>query len=524
MNLDKKIGEAYKAISAINKEAYKDIFLLSNCVLSKNPFTNNFLKRFLSGEKPKLHLLSIIFLKLLRYYLASLVYLLLYVFHFVQYLLCGPKFNPLKNRKELIIIDTFFLMQKIVQVNSYKDPYFQGLEDLLKKMGKHYVYLPMFHSPYSNYAKALSLYKTLRILKRDKVSVLTEYQLLSFNDLMYIIYFIVTYPFHVFKFISTLQTNRYEEYLLKYELLDTISQATFHSFSRYLQGRKIAALPYDKIKVISWYENQVIDKNLYKGLRVDTNKTKIYGAQLFLYAKSFISIIPDDNEQSFGILPDKIIVNGTYYIPQKTRLNFAVGPSFRYSKIFSTKIYREKQKNILVLLPYFINEAKNIILLLQDLEPDSQNFIIKPHPGADIEQLRQLIPSHMEVTHRDTYELLEISKIVISAASGTLIEATSLGIPVIVVTNKDGLDYKPLPEYGKGIIWAEASTSIELEQQIDILKKRVEENLTEIICIAQKYKQTFFCEPTKEIIIKAFDLDTYKGETTYDYNKGNIKQ
>ena len=36
-----KPQRAYDIISSLNKEAYRDIFLLSNQVLSKNPYTKN---------------------------------------------------------------------------------------------------------------------------------------------------------------------------------------------------------------------------------------------------------------------------------------------------------------------------------------------------------------------------------------------------------------------------------------------------------------------------------------------------
>jgi len=81
---DKRIKEAYNLISSINKKAYKDVFLLSNQVLSKNPFTNNFLKRYLGNENLQQHPFHIIFLKLLRYYINSLKDFLLYIFKFIE--------------------------------------------------------------------------------------------------------------------------------------------------------------------------------------------------------------------------------------------------------------------------------------------------------------------------------------------------------------------------------------------------------------------------------------------------------
>ena len=51
--LEGRIRKAFEFLSSINQTAYKDIYLLSNEVLSKNPLTNNFLSRFLQEEAPQ---------------------------------------------------------------------------------------------------------------------------------------------------------------------------------------------------------------------------------------------------------------------------------------------------------------------------------------------------------------------------------------------------------------------------------------------------------------------------------------
>lgn len=39
-DLEDKLKKAYDVLSSVNEEAYKDIYLLSNQVLSKNPFAS----------------------------------------------------------------------------------------------------------------------------------------------------------------------------------------------------------------------------------------------------------------------------------------------------------------------------------------------------------------------------------------------------------------------------------------------------------------------------------------------------
>ena len=72
------------------------------------------------------------------------------------------------------------------------------------------------------------------------------------------------------------------------------------------------------MKIISWYENQVIDKSFYKGIK-DTNKdVKIIGAKPYVLSDEVLNEIPDENEILSGTLPDIILVNSYDQIPKET--------------------------------------------------------------------------------------------------------------------------------------------------------------------------------------------------------------
>ena len=516
--LEGRIRKAFEFLSSINQTAYKDIYLLSNEVLSKNPLTNNFLSRFLQEEAPQPINRLYVFSKFLHYYFKSIVHFILYLLNFIVFYVSRLRYAINYTHKEFILIDTFFLIDRIDKAGNYADEYFVGLRELLNKLNKHYAYLPVFCST----KNPLKLFRAFKLIKKEEIPVLTEYQILSISDVFLIFLFMLIYPFRVLKLVETLDSNYakcigdgditelvIDICLLKNELIDNLSHVTFHRFSRYLQGRKIAALPYDKIKLISWFENQTIDKNLYKGLRERENKIKIYGIQSFIFSNMVLNILVDENENKFGILPDRIIVNGSYYVPKATNIDFIVGPSFRYRKVFSTVINKNKQSHILVLLPYVADDTRNILGLLNKMNLPAQNVIIKPHPVVTAEIFSSLIPNKSQIVNTDLYELLKTSKIVIGAASGSLAEAASLGIPVISVKNMSGIDYNPLPEYGKGIIWDEVTSSFELERAITQFECALKDKIknSEIEKVAKKYKEMFFCEPTEESIIRSLELN-----------------
>jgi hypothetical protein len=494
---------AYKILSDINKKAYKDIFLLSNQVLSKNPSTNNFLNNFIFHKKVKNHSAIMLIFKLLKYYVKSIVHFVVYVANVLIFIVKGPKYYFPQNFDNLIIINIFLLIDKIKQSKRFVDTYLPGLEDLLKKMNKQYVYLPVF----DHYTMSITYGNILKILKKKRVPILCEYQLLSFTDLFYILYFIVVYPFHVMRCARALSKDKYEMNLVKYELLSTLDQVTFYNFSRYLQGKRISRLPYKKIKVISWFENQTGDKNFYKGLRANPDKVIIYGAQLFLYAKTDLNIIVDDDEEQFGIIPDRIIVNGSFFIPEKSKLNYIVGPSLRYKKVFDTKINRKMQRDFLVLLPYAQQEEENIFRVLYDVNFGENNIIIKTHPANKHIRCRQYICSNYKIIDSDLYDLFKNTKIAVGATSGSLLEAASVGIPVIVIKTPDSLDYDILPEYGKGLIWEKAADAGSLQRAIQTIEQRLNKEIDAINRISKDYREMFFLEPNESNIIRVFDLN-----------------
>ena len=86
------------------------------------------------------------------------------------------------------------------------------------------------------------------------------------------------------------------------------------------------------------------------------------------------------------------------------------------------------------------------------------------------------------------------AKIVIGAASGTLVEAASLGIPVIYIKSIQRFDYNPLPVYGKGIIWDEAANTAEIEKLLIKFENALNDvdESDRIKKIAGEYKAMFF--------------------------------
>ena len=258
--------------------------------------------------------------------------------------------------------------------------------------------------------------------------------------------------------------------------------------------------------MISKYENQVLDKNLYKGLRSGKAKVFIYGCQLFVYPFSLLNINVDENEIYHGIAPDKVLVNGNYYLYENNRINSVIGPSFRYKYIFNYNMEYNKKENLVILLPHIDYECINILKIVRDIDYQKGRIFIKFHPSMEIKDYKNLIPRNMKVSNKTVSELFQNTKIMISSESGSLVEAVSLCIPAIVVKNENRYLHNPLSVIGKGIIWDSAECAADVNKLINKFQHSLNNEKEDLAKYANKYKDMFFCEPTEKKIVDAFDL------------------
>jgi hypothetical protein len=440
--------------------------------------------------------------KLITYYTRSCVQYLKYVIAYISFPLSRIHFDLKEIKDQLILIDTYFLVYKTGKEGTTNDLYFPDLEREILKSGKIFAYLPMFLPS----TKPFYTYKALKRLKKRNIPLLIEFQLLNAGDLVSIFFFMCLYPLHVLKFARNLGTETYENRLLRYELLTTLNQPTFMGYSRFLQGRKIGSISSVKIRFISWFENQVIHKNIYKGLRTENMNVSILGCQLFLYPTSILNILPDQREIPLGIVPDKIVVNGPFYLPTGNVLPCEVGPSIRYKKLFEEKIQFEFRENILILLPYHDYEIVNILKILNEIGYLDEKMLIKFHPTTEIILYKNLVPSAAELVDDDIYELFRTTKIVLGAESGSLIEAASLAIPGIVIHHPDRFTHNPFPRKGRGLIWESGKNVDDIVRLINKFNTILVEKTDALLSVSKIYKEMFFSEVNEKSIRNAFDL------------------
>jgi hypothetical protein len=497
-----RLQSIFNYLSKLNQTAYKDEFLIPNNVLSKNPFFSNLTNNYLLKNKPDKAGFFFKTRKLLRYYIRNFSWLVAFTGKSLAHYLSCQNYQPHPENKNLILIDSTIYVKRTTNENSFEDILFPGLLKVLKDQKISFAITSVLYDS----GNLMQLFRAFRFFKKNKIPVLTEYQIIGGTDFLRMLLFLLLYPVSLVRFIKSLGAS-YEDQLLTHALWESSDDIVASSYMRLLFGKRLCALPVSEIKCISWYENQARHKAFYRGLHNLPGKVTIFGAQLLIWPESVLNIHADEEEVNSGLVPEKVIVNGSYYLMENSRIDYQVGPSFRYKKLLHFNISPKNSKHILAVLSAWESEIESAISFLVQF-PESIELRLKFHPSTDTSGYRNRLPPNIKVTQENLYECFKTAKLVIGQSTGALVEAISLGIPAIVLDdNVPCHDFIPSQTEGKGLIWDKASNVQEAIELIGRFEQNLKTKPDEIEFLAKKYKEIFFCEPTREKIIAAFELN-----------------
>ena len=487
----------YLSNAAIN--SYSDPLLLSNAILSKSDLPLDPLNNYL--EEKDYEPISFLFSlkKLLLYFAKSIGWLVIFLTQSLAHKLSRQKFNS-DPKKPLTLIDIHLTPEQIIQKGDLIDRFFPGLEKKLTSKGIIFAYAPKLFGA----SNPLMYYKMFCLLRDLKRPVLSSFQLLNLSDYFKMFGFILAYPFRVLRKIRRLMSSP-EDKILRFFLWDTMDHATVKNYARQLFGKQISKMDVPALKCISWYENQSQDKNFYKGMRSTHKNVQIYGAQLYLWPATLLNLHADEREIDFDLIPDHILVNGTYYLNKNSSLKFEIGPSMRYFRLFQTTLDVKGKTCLLVLMPFFEYEIDKILQMIDEAQLSIELFV-KFHPATDTNKYAHRMKGKMKIVDDDIYALFNRVGCVIGKSTGALVEATSLGIPVINIETGLGVSHNYLPKFGKGIIWGNASNGAEIVKWTKVFSDLTTTKSDLIHSIAKKHKEMFFCEPTDKKIDEIFGL------------------
>jgi hypothetical protein len=517
-------GELFAAFARITAKAFQDDRLLSCPALSKAPNYGRVLERWL-GNAPAEARGGRFFCRIaLRYLIANgghLVFLLVSAV-FVR-LLRWKRPALLREGGKLALIDSFALLPEIARQGMYTERYLPGLAE--EAAGQGYAVL-RFHRLYGSRNPVL-LWRACRALVGD----LLEAHLFTLSDWLRLVRHCLLYPFSLCRLIRSLAGFGHgtPEAAIREALLDSAGQCVLIGEARriaaYRLGLLLAESPGQSglVRIFSWYENQTINKALHRGLAQAESTTgkhvPVTGAQLFLWPASLLNNHPDDGEAALGLAPDRVLVNGSFFLPEESRQAYAVGPSLRYGHLFAgippaVKGHSQSENAIhgtggplLALLSYHPEETRRVLALALPLALDKTGpgVVYRFHPATRPEDFADILPPHPALSSGPLMDALLGAGAVLGAGTGSLAEAAALGIPVLSATGEpdtphEGLNY--LPDYGRGVLWERVAEPGDVPGALALLAaasgKRREQ--------ARVLRDMLFCEPAPECIRQAFDL------------------
>ncbi len=498
-----KIKKLYKYLSSMSCKAYSDPRLIANDILCKQDSHGLILEAYLSGKIPKKATFSFAVKKVLLYFGKNLIAFLFYLVTAIAHRLSKQVFHFPK-KGGLLIVDTYFVAQRILERGQFRDIFFTGLADTLTRKKSNYVYVPRLFGT----TNPVKWFEVFRILKKNHEPVLTEFQLLEFSDYLAIIQFIFFYPFSVFRFTKTLGATE-EDGVLSNGLWQGFDDVAFHGYVRFLLGRRFSLLKSNRIKCLSWYENQTLDKNFYRGLRTISRRIDIIGAQLFVRPHGHLNIIPDEEESSFDVIPGRILVNGQGYSFNSEHAQVEVGPSLRNAHLFSANIIPSNGDTILVLMPFYEKVVRYILKVIDKVDWPIP-VEVKFHPSLDRKLYEYSLSRRFSVTEKSLPEILKKARMVVGRSSGGQLEAAALGIPVIDVLNPGEFSHCCMPEMGRGILWDQAINADDVARIVHQFQKILQEDPSRFRKEGDRIRSCYFSEPTDESIEQMLGLEKTK--------------
>ena len=509
------IKKVHDKISNIYKEYDNLIDLKSESFLNHNYFHSHitFSRNHLIGSEILINLIKKKYpkKKYFHFIQRAILFYLRNIYHFIHWLiyfiyakllLKGIKYDECYKNK--IFIQTFLNSNSVDRRGNLTDNFFAELYNYLNSKSQGYIIIANIFEKITNFKKRIKLLKNF---KKSKKQILTEFDCLSFVDIVKILVFIISFPLVTLSRKFTLKSRSYLDRLFYYDYINSISNASFLTYVQFLFAKKLKKLiKQKKTKIISWNENQLIHRNFLRGIK--NENITVYGCQYFLKYPSCRWMYFRDKDKKYNVIPDKILVCGKEYLPEKSKLNYSIGSPFRYRNVYSSIKPKENSKLILVLLPYEQIEAFKIIDFLKKSKL-SENYVLhfKIHPSFS-DRYEEYKKKFLEkwIILKKNYDFSDYN-VIITKSSGSIIEYIAQGCTLIILTDNEPLELNPLTNtIGYEINYDYVNNPHEI---VSVIKKMINKRKSNFIVYQNNvntFKLKYFSKITEKSLINDFDI------------------
>lgn len=473
-------------LNSKKKKLYNKLAFLCSPLFSLNPQSSGLFNNLIKKQsKKKLNVFKIILNIFLFLAWNNFILFLWSAKKIINYFYMSKKIINIDNQ---LIIDVPVITQLVIDSKKYNDRYLGRLSEIIinKNINSIFLFFIVDKKDFNSIANFLKLKK---ILKSQKINYFTEFDLLSFKFIFQFILFQFTYLKENLILYKNFECLNYKDKILKNEIILSLPKNILPAFARYKIGLEIGN-KFNKVNLFNYCEYQEKDKTFFLGLRSENSNTHISAFQPIIKIPSYSNYFIPEEDMVYNIVPDKIYVNGKFYIPNVTNVKYSEPLSLRHSKIFIKQ--PKLGSHILIALTNDDNENKHMINLIKKSNLSKKNLILKMHPNNNKQLINRLTPSNWTVSKEGIYELFALSDIIVTAGSGTAVEGIASGLSCIIIDCNSNLTSNPLTKLGYHKSWCYASNSNDLEQAYQKLIHFKNNNDEEHNIIKNNYLDLFF--------------------------------
>lgn len=372
--------------------------------------------------------------------------------------------RKIKIKKPITVIGTFIYTNSF-ESGSYQDRHFPNIEnDLTPEEISEIYYFPTAYGV-KNF---ITLYKLVG-KKMDRIIIKENY--LRFKD--YLEAFGVYFRIGKLKINKRLLINNidFSDLINSHIGVHNIPTNMVDSLLRFTSIKRMKENNIEIKRFVDWFENQDINRANVLGMRLNYANAVLIGYIGFVPTNHYLCMQPTQIELAAKVIPDTINVIGTGYFEMLNEfapnLNLTTSPALRYKKMWEENKLRIKSEDlrILVILPVIQREATELIQSLRKYLPSlkalsykSVKLTFKQHPAVLNKNKFSRISERNnniveEWSAQNLTELLERTDVMIAAASSAIFESIVHGVPVIIIGNRRGLTYNPIPTNCKSKKW-----------------------------------------------------------------------
>lgn len=361
-------------------------------------------------------------------------------------------------KSKLIILRTWVHSNFFDKEGIFNDAYLPSLANWIKTKGYDIKIIPLILMPKPDIRSILKSYKNMiLLLRKEENNFIVPWDYLKVRDI-----------FNTFKMCLGQLWLRFDRQIFHnwslHILLNeerrrfALNQRGLGCILHYLLFKRLAEKNVEIERVIYSFENMLTEKLFLIGLKKFYPNTKSIGFQHSVLFPLKLDMYISEKEITKIPLPSKIVCSGDFFrkimIKEKYPAEkLEIGPALRFAHIYNKKEnIKFENKCVLIACPGYRNELIELLYkVFTALRDEDVSLWIKPKPDTpmidvidEIMKKTNINPAKIKKVSGSLSELLNQANIMITIASGAIIDGIASGIPVLRIKREMGLDLDPL--------------------------------------------------------------------------------